>query len=87
MSLRNSLRWALGMYNPAAPDDLRLTEIGPVTEGVTEVISNPVIPEERRRKLIARQERQHLRRNQIMLAFGEAELEEIEQQKQDDIGG
>lgn len=67
-------RWALGLYGPAVPDDLRLTEATILDSGHTEVRPKVQIPVERTRKLAARQQRQHDRLNELQAIVGETEI-------------
>lgn len=71
-------RWALGLYGPAVPDDLRLTDTEILDTGHTEVRPRVQLPADRARRLAARQERQHARLNELQHFVGETEIEQIE---------
>lgn len=69
-------RWALGLYMPAIPEDLQITETAVQDDGRTKVISTPPIPPDRRKRLEARQERQHERLNELQVYVAEREIAE-----------
>ena len=75
-------KWALGMYPPSTPEDLRITDTIS-TPGVefTQIHSTPEIPKERKARLISRQARQHQRRNEALEVLGYLELQDIEDLK------
>ena len=58
-------RWALGLYQPSVPADLRLTETGQSESGLTPIVSAVEIPAERRERLRHYQQRQHDRRSEL----------------------
>lgn len=64
-------RWALGLYGPSTPDDLRLTDAVVLETGRTEIRPNVTIPAERAKRLAARQERQHARIQELQFYVSE----------------
>jgi hypothetical protein len=75
-------RWALGLYEPSAPPDLRLTETPLTSQGLTPIISKVPIPDVRRSELQRLQQRAHDRGNQLVIEMGALEEAEIELERQ-----
>lgn len=71
-------RWTLGLYGPAVPDELKLTDTFRLETGRTEVRSAVRIPAERARELAARQERQHARISELQLYVSHGEADALE---------
>lgn len=69
-------RWALGMYPPFTPADLRLTDVRPVEHGLTEIRSVVEIPEADRRMLQEFQQQQHETRETLQESMLAREIEE-----------
>lgn len=68
-------RWALGLYGPSVPDDLRVTDAVILDTGYTEVRPRVTLPADRARRLAARQERQHARLNELQFYVSVGELD------------
>lgn len=69
-------RWALGMYPPFTPADLRLTDVRPVEHGLTEIRSVVEITETDRRMLQEFQTAQHEMRDTLQESMLAREIEE-----------
>lgn len=69
-------RWALGMYPPFTPADLRLTDVQPVEHGLTEIRSVVEITEADRRMLQEFQQQQHEMRDTLQESMLAREIEE-----------
>lgn len=78
MALSRFGRWALGLYPPSVPDDLRLTDIRPVGDGQSMIVPAVEIGEQDRLRLRAYQEQQHAVRDQIQESLASRELRERE---------
>lgn len=71
-------RWALGLYQPSVPADLRLTELGSSSSGLTPIVSAVEIPPERLERIRGYQQRQHDRRGELQELMGAREIAEHE---------
>lgn len=58
-------RWALGLYPPFAPADLRLTDVRPVESGLSQIVAKVEITDADRRLLQEFQRQQHATRDTI----------------------
>jgi hypothetical protein len=73
-------RWALGLYPPAVPTDLRLTEIRPTDAGLSQIVSKVEIPASVMAKLRTYQQRQHDTRGRLQEMIQEREMIEMERE-------
>lgn len=71
-------RWALGLYEPSVPPDLRLTETRPADSGLTQIVSQVEIPPDRRERLRGYQQRQHDQRSELQELITAGELADLE---------
>lgn len=69
-------RWALGMYPPFTPADLRLTDVRPVEHGLSEIRAVVEITEADRRMLQEFQAAQHETRETLQESMLAREIEE-----------
>lgn len=71
-------RWALGLYPPSIPSDLRLTDIRPLDAGHSQIVPKVEIREEDRRRLRAYQQEQHAIRDELQALGLERETIELD---------
>lgn len=69
-------RWALGLYPPFAPGDLRLIDVRPSEHGLSEIVSKVEISESDRRMLQEFQRQQHDTRDTLQESMLARELVE-----------
>lgn len=77
-------RWALGLYPPSVPADLRLTDVQAVNGEHSQIVAKVEITDADRRRFQAYQQQQHATRNQLGILISEREVIEVEQGKQPD---
>ena len=68
-------RWALGLYPPSAPADLRLTDVRASGEGLTQIVSAVELSAHDRERIQTYQQRQHEARNTLQEMQMARELE------------
>lgn len=80
-------RWALGLYPPSVPVDLRLTDVRPVESGLSQIHSTRVaLTDADRSRLQRYQQRQHDTRNELTELIGDREtLEEQHRRREQQV--
>lgn len=81
MNLSQLGRWALGLYPPSIPADLRLTDVRPMDAGLSQITSKVEMRDVDRQRLQEYQQRQHDTRNELGVMTGEREIIEAERQR------
>ncbi len=69
-------RWALGMYPPFTPAELRLTDVKPVEVGLSQLVSKVELTEADRAMLLEFQKLQHATREALQESMLAREIEE-----------
>lgn len=81
MNLSRFGRWALGLYPPSIPADLRLTDVRPMDAGSSQIVSRVEMRDVDRQRLQEYQQQQHATRNELGALVGERETIEAERMR------
>jgi hypothetical protein len=79
MLLSRFARFALGLYSPFTPDDLRLTDVEPSPLGVARITSKVGMSDHDHKRQEAYQQQQHATRDQLQDSVLAREIAEMEQ--------
>ena len=79
--LERVARWALGMYPPSVPDDIRLTDVRSMDAGRSEIVGRVTMSLEDAAKIRRHQERHHGISDHLQALTSEYEVEVLERSR------